>query len=81
MESRGKAGVSSMLRRQTERALIVCGAPVGECILNRRIPNGTYGGVGGRGLTAPSYPISVASPESARMCLNPLSLFCTGAVP
>jgi hypothetical protein len=57
MESRGKAGVSSMLRRQTERALIVCGAPVGECILNRRIPNGTYGGVGGRGLTAPSYPI------------------------
>lgn len=29
----------------------------GECVLNRRIPNGTYGGVGGRGLTAPSYPI------------------------
>jgi hypothetical protein len=28
-----------------------------ECIPNRRIPNGTYGGVGGRGLTTPSYPI------------------------
>ncbi len=26
--------------------------------MNRRIPNGTYGGVGGRGLTAPSYPIT-----------------------
>ena len=26
--------------------------------VNRRIPNGTYGGVGGRGLDAPSYPIS-----------------------
>jgi len=25
--------------------------------MNRRIPNGTYGGVGGRGLAAPSYPI------------------------
>jgi hypothetical protein len=29
-----------------------------ECILNRRIPNGTYGGVGGRGLITPSYPIN-----------------------
>ncbi len=27
-------------------------------LLNRRIPNGTYGGVGGRGLTTPSYPIA-----------------------
>jgi len=26
-------------------------------LLNRRIPNGTYGGVGGRGLITPSYPI------------------------
>ena len=25
--------------------------------MNRRIPNGTYGGVGGRELGAPSYPI------------------------
>jgi hypothetical protein len=25
--------------------------------MNRRIPNGTYGGVGGRGLITPSYPI------------------------
>jgi len=25
--------------------------------MNRRIPNGTYGGVGGRELSAPSYPI------------------------
>jgi hypothetical protein len=25
--------------------------------MNRRIPNGTYGGVGGRELAAPSYPI------------------------
>jgi len=25
--------------------------------MNRRIPNGTYGGVGGRELIAPSYPI------------------------
>jgi hypothetical protein len=25
--------------------------------MNRRIPNGMYGGVGGRGLTVPSYPI------------------------
>ena len=29
----------------------------GECILNRRIPNGTYGGVGGWKLTVPSYLI------------------------
>jgi len=27
-------------------------------LVNRRIPNGTYGGVRGRGLTAPSYSIS-----------------------
>jgi hypothetical protein len=27
--------------------------------MNRRIPNGTYGGVGGRRLAAFSYPISV----------------------
>ena len=26
--------------------------------MNRRIPNGTYGGVGGRELGAPSYPIA-----------------------
>jgi len=25
--------------------------------MNRRIPNGTYGGVGGRRLAASSYPI------------------------
>lgn len=25
--------------------------------MNRRIPNGTYGGVGERGLVAPFYPI------------------------
>jgi len=25
--------------------------------MNRRIPDGTYGGVGGRGLITPSYPI------------------------
>ena len=25
--------------------------------MNRRIPNGMYGGVGGRELAAPSYPI------------------------
>ena len=25
--------------------------------MNRRIPNGMYGGVGGQGLGAPSYPI------------------------
>lgn len=25
--------------------------------MNRHIPNGTYGGVGGRELIAPSYPI------------------------
>ena len=25
--------------------------------MNRRIPNGSYGGVGGRELAAPSYPI------------------------
>ena len=24
---------------------------------NRRVPNGTHGGVGGRGLATPSYPI------------------------
>jgi hypothetical protein len=30
-----------------------------ECIPNRRIPNGTYGGVGGRGFITPSYPISL----------------------
>jgi len=28
--------------------------------LNRRVPDGTHGGVGGRGLTAPSYPIVTA---------------------
>ena len=28
-------------------------------LLNRRIPNGTYGGVGGRGLVAPSYPVTL----------------------
>jgi hypothetical protein len=27
--------------------------------MNRRIPNGTYGGVGGRELAAPSYPITI----------------------
>ena len=60
MESRGKAGVSSWLRRQTQRGLHrMMNALLDECILNRRIPNGTYGGVGGRGLTAPSYPIFV----------------------
>lgn len=26
--------------------------------MNRRIPNGTYGGVRGRGLAAPSYSIA-----------------------
>ena len=26
-------------------------------LLNRRIPNGTYGCVGGRGLATPSYPV------------------------
>ncbi len=28
--------------------------------MNRRIPDGTYGGVGRRGLVTPSYPIEVA---------------------
>jgi hypothetical protein len=27
--------------------------------MNRHIPNGTYGGVGGRGLAALSYPINL----------------------
>ncbi|MEK5400477.1 hypothetical protein [Paenibacillus sp. FSL K6-2859] len=27
--------------------------------MNRRIPNGTYGGVRGRGLAAPSYSITL----------------------
>jgi hypothetical protein len=27
--------------------------------MNRRIPNGTYGGVRGRGLAAPSYSINI----------------------
>ena len=27
--------------------------------MNRRIPNGTYGGVRGRGLAAPSYSIDI----------------------
>jgi len=27
--------------------------------MNRRIPNGTNGGVGGRELAAPSYPIAM----------------------
>lgn len=29
--------------------------------MNRRIPNGTYGGVRGRGLAAPSYSIDTTS--------------------
>ncbi len=29
--------------------------------MNRRIPNGTYGGVRGRGLAAPSYSIDIFS--------------------
>ena len=28
--------------------------------MNRRIPNGTYGGVRGRGLVTPSYSISLS---------------------
>ncbi|MDR6548818.1 hypothetical protein J2736_000001, partial [Paenibacillus qinlingensis] len=28
-----------------------------EYFMNRRIPNGTYGGVRGRGLAVPSYSI------------------------
>ena len=34
--------------------------------MNRRIPNGTYGGVGGRGLAAPSYPIGKSKPGEGR---------------
>ena len=33
--------------------------------MNRHIPNGTYGGVGGRGLAALSYPIAVIKVEIA----------------
>lgn len=28
---------------------------------NRRVPNGMHGGVGGRGLATPSYPIIIAN--------------------
>lgn len=31
--------------------------------MNRRIPNGTYGGVRGRGLGAPSYSIPLCYQE------------------
>ena len=33
------------------------GKGIAYVFMNRRIPNGTYGGVGGRELGAPSYPI------------------------
>ena len=32
--------------------------------MNRRIPNGMYGGVGGRELAAPSYPIFMKTSTS-----------------
>ncbi len=35
-----------------------CDVPfVAHYLVNRRVPNGTHGGVGGRGLITPSYPI------------------------
>jgi hypothetical protein len=37
--------------------------------MNRRIPNGTYGGVGGRRLAASSYPINLYSYEIATLPL------------
>jgi hypothetical protein len=34
--------------------------------MNRRIPNGTYGGVRGRGLAVPSYSIAVMQNLASR---------------
>ena len=54
--------------------------------MNRRIPNGMYGGVGGRELAAPSYPITFSSFSGflghvAHMTINPWFLIVTvGAV-
>ena len=36
--------------------------------MNRHIPNGTYGGVGGRGLAALSYPIHFFLMRLLRPC-------------
>jgi hypothetical protein len=36
-----------------------------EYFVNRRIPNGTYGGVRGRGLVTPSYSIPLTK---SRLC-------------
>ena len=59
MESQGKAGVSQYASAANTKAKDFSLALFNECIPNRRIPNGTYGGVGGRGLITPSYPIVV----------------------
>ena len=37
-----------------------------EYFMNRRIPNGTYGGVRGRGLVTPSYSINIFLPVKER---------------
>jgi hypothetical protein len=42
-----------------------------EYFMNRRIPNGTYGGVRGRGLITPSYSI-ICSAISSALCIGPL---------
>ncbi len=39
--------------------------------MNRRMPNGTYGGVGGRGRDAPSYPIALKPFALAEDVLRP----------
>jgi hypothetical protein len=36
--------------------------------MNRRIPNGTYGGVRGRGLAVPSYSIKFLESEIQMLC-------------
>lgn len=38
--------------------------------MNRRIPNGTYGGVGERGLVAPFYPIVAGTADRAWLALE-----------
>ncbi|HHW08188.1 MAG TPA: hypothetical protein GXX34_11790 [Clostridia bacterium] len=37
-------------------------------MVNRRIPNGTYGGVRGRGLIAPSYSIDAGEKKRLSVC-------------
>ena len=78
VQSYTKPLVTHYWRNQGLKSLIERYETITLDLMNRRIPNGTYGGVRGRGLVTPSYSISQtrSKQRALRFCASLEDLSC-----